>query len=168
MKELIQKLKETQNLSKEEWISLIANRSVELSDYLFAQAREVRHQYYGKEIYVRGLIEFTNYCKNDCFYCGIRKSNANTTRYRLTKEDILTCCKSGYTLGFRTFVLPTLVFVISSLRSRVLILTAPSHFPLVKNLTRAIRHYLKLVQTVIFCAMRHLTPCITKNCIRLL
>ena len=105
MKELIQKLKETQNLSKEEWISLIENRSVELSDYLFAQAREVRHQYYGKEIYVRGLIEFTNYCKNDCFYCGIRKSNANTTRYRLTKEGILTCCKSGYKLGFRTFVL---------------------------------------------------------------
>ena len=105
MKELIQKLKETQNLSKEEWISLIENRSVELSDYLFAQAREVRHQYYGKEIYVRRLIEFTNYCKNDCFYCGIRKSNANTTRYRLTKEDILTCCKSGYKLGFRTFVL---------------------------------------------------------------
>ena len=105
MKELIQKLKETQNLSKKEWISLIENRSVELSDYLFAQAREVRHQYYGKEIYVRGLIEFTNYCKNDCFYCGIRKSNANTPRYRLTKEDILTCCKSGYTLGFRTFVL---------------------------------------------------------------
>ena len=64
MKELIQKLKETQNLSKKEWISLIENRSVELSDYLFAQAREVRHQYYGKEIYVRGLIEFTNYCKN--------------------------------------------------------------------------------------------------------
>ena len=89
MKELIQKLKETQNLSKKEWISLIENRSVELSDYLFAQAREVRHQYYGKEIYVRGLIEFTNYCKNDCFYCGIRKSNANTPRYRLTKEDIL-------------------------------------------------------------------------------
>mgnify|MGYP001139003401 FL=1 len=105
MKELIQKLKETQNLSKKEWISLIENRSVELSDYLFAQARKVRHQYYGKEIYVRGLIEFTNYCKNDCFYCGIRKSNANTTRYRLTKEDILTCCKSGYKLGFRTFVL---------------------------------------------------------------
>lgn len=67
MKELIQKLKETQNLSKEEWISLIENRSVELSDYLFAQAREVRHQYYGKEIYVRGLIEFTNYCKMIAF-----------------------------------------------------------------------------------------------------
>ena len=176
MKELIQKLKETQNLSKEEWISLIENRSVELSDYLFAQAREVRHQYYGKEIYVRGLIEFTNYCKNDCFYCGIRKSNANTTRYRLTKEDILTCCKSGYTLGFRTFVLQggedgyftdsRLCDIVSSIKSSYP--TAPSHFPLVKNLTRAIRHYLKLVQTVIFCAMRHLTPCITKNCIRLL
>ena len=105
MKELIQKLKQAQNLSKKEWILLIKNRSDTLADYLFAQAREVRHQYYGKEIYVRGLIEFTNYCKNDCFYCGIRKSNPNAKRYRLTKTDIFSCCKSGYELGFRTFVL---------------------------------------------------------------
>ena len=54
---------------------------------------------------MRGLIEFTNYCKNDCLYCGIRKSNGNAHRYRLSEEDILNCCKEGYDLGFRTFVL---------------------------------------------------------------
>ena len=56
-------------------------------------------------MFVRGLIEFTNYCKNDCYYCGIRRSNRNAQRYRLTKEDILACCGLGYHLGFRTFVL---------------------------------------------------------------
>lgn len=105
MKELIQKLKETRTLTKAEWITLIENRTPRLSEYLFQEAREVCHQYYGNNIYIRGLIEFTNYCKNDCYYCGIRKSNASAARYRLTKEDILTCCKTGYALGFRTFVL---------------------------------------------------------------
>lgn len=105
MKEWIQKLKEGQNLSKEEWIFLIEHRSPSLTEYLFEQARELRQQYFGKDIYIRGLIEFTNYCKNDCFYCGIRKSNTTATRYRLTKEEILSCCQKGYVLGFRTFVL---------------------------------------------------------------
>lgn len=105
MKELIQKLKETQTLTKDEWISLIQNRSPMLSDYLFEEARRIRKLHYGNDIHIRGLIEFTNYCKNDCFYCGIRKSNQNATRYRLNKEEILSCCKTGYQLGFRTFVL---------------------------------------------------------------
>lgn len=105
MNEWIQKLKETHNLSREEWISLIANRSDVLAGELFAEAREVRQQSYGNTIYIRGLIEFTNHCKNDCFYCGIRKSNKNAERYRLSKEEILSCCKTGYALGFRTFVL---------------------------------------------------------------
>lgn len=65
----------------------------------------LRRQYYGTDVYTRGLIEFTNYCKNDCYYCGIRCSNGNAVRYRLTKEDILECCDYGYGLGFRTFVL---------------------------------------------------------------
>lgn len=69
------------------------------------QADQVRQQVYGNEIYVRGLIEFTNYCKNDCYYCGIRRSNRKAQRYRLTEEDILVCCREGYELGFRTFVL---------------------------------------------------------------
>ena len=103
--ELIDKLNKEQNLSKEEWISLIENRTPELSEYLFKKAREVRHEHYGQDVYIRGLIEFTNYCKNDCLYCGIRKSNPNVSRYRLTKEQILDCCHAGYQLGFRTFVL---------------------------------------------------------------
>lgn len=80
-------------------------RTPELSEYLFSLARKERHRYYGHDVYVRGLIEFTNYCKNDCLYCGIRKSNGNAHRYRLSEEDILNCCKEGYDLGFRTFVL---------------------------------------------------------------
>ena len=76
-----------------------------LSEYLFAAARFVREPYYGHKVFLRGLIEFTNYCKNDCYYCGIRRSNQNAVRYRLTKEEILLCCKIGYTNGLRTFVL---------------------------------------------------------------
>lgn len=72
---------------------------------LFLLAREVQHSVYGRDVYIRGLIEFTNYCKNDCYYCGIRRGNRHAERYRLTKEDILDCCEEGYRLGFRTFVL---------------------------------------------------------------
>lgn len=72
---------------------------------LYAAARKVREQYYGKDVYLRGLIEFTNYCRNDCRYCGIRRSNGKAERYRLSDEQILRCCEQGYALGFRTFVL---------------------------------------------------------------
>ena len=102
---LIDKLQKEQTLSKEEWMSLIDGRTSELAEYLFKQARKVRHEHYGHDVYIRGLIEFTNYCKNDCLYCGIRKSNCNANRYRLSKEQILDCCHMGYELGFRTFVL---------------------------------------------------------------
>ena len=81
---------------------------IECADYdeeLFHHADEVRREYYGTDVYIRGLIELTNYCKNDCYYCGIRRSNAQAVRYRLNKEDILECCREGYALGFRTFVL---------------------------------------------------------------
>lgn len=105
MRNLIDKLRQTQNLSKEEWKVLIQNRTPQLAEYLFEQAREVRREHYGNEVYIRGLIEFTNICKNDCYYCGIRNSNKNAERYRLTKEEILECCSHGYELGFRTFVL---------------------------------------------------------------
>ncbi|MCI8560514.1 MAG: [FeFe] hydrogenase H-cluster radical SAM maturase HydE [Dorea sp.] len=102
---LIDKLKQEHTLSPKEWTTLIGGRTKELSDYLFAQAREIRELHYGKDIYVRGLIEFSNYCKNDCLYCGIRRSNRNTRRYRLDEDTILSCCQEGYELGFRTFVL---------------------------------------------------------------
>ncbi|MCL2863986.1 MAG: [FeFe] hydrogenase H-cluster radical SAM maturase HydE [Lachnospiraceae bacterium] len=104
-KMLIDKLANTKTLSKEEWITLIDGHDADSAAYLFAQARDIRHQHYGKEVFQRGLIEFTNYCKQDCFYCGIRKSNPEVVRYRLSEAEILSCCELGYELGFRTFVL---------------------------------------------------------------
>ena len=105
MKNLIDKLHQENFLSAEEFHRLLANRSQEDEEYARNLANQVRQQVYGNKIYVRGLIEFTNYCKNDCFYCGIRRSNREAQRYRLTEEDIMTCCAEGYELGFRTFVL---------------------------------------------------------------
>lgn len=105
MKDLILKLEKENRLTKAEWIHLIDGRTAELAEFLFERAREVRHTHYGRKVYIRGLIEFSNYCKNDCYYCGIRKSNRCLSRYRLTKEEILSCCREGYGLGFRTFVL---------------------------------------------------------------
>lgn len=72
---------------------------------LFRKADKVRREHYGTDVYIRGLIEVTNYCNNNCYYCGIRKGNRDVKRYRLSKDEILTCCEQGYKLGFRTFVL---------------------------------------------------------------
>ena len=93
------------DLRREDLIALITQATPESDEYLFAQARKVREEIYGKAVYMRGLIEFTNYCKNDCYYCGIRRSAAHADRYRLSEEQILNCCENGYALGFRTFVL---------------------------------------------------------------
>ena len=91
--ELIDKLRKNHELTFEEYLILIQNR------------HRCSEEIYGKNVYIRGLIEFSNYCKNDCLYCGIRRSNKNADRYRLSKEEILDCAKQGYDLGFRTFVL---------------------------------------------------------------
>lgn len=104
-KELIDQLYTEHTLSEEEWIQVIDGRDSDSADYLFCLARRVRQSYYGNKVYIRGLIEFTNYCRNDCYYCGIRKSNAHVHRYRLDEAVILDCCRKGYSLGFRTFVL---------------------------------------------------------------
>ena len=105
MKRLIDKLHQEQMLTAEEFHRLLTNRSEETDQYARELANQVRQEVYGNKIYVRGLIEFTNYCKNDCYYCGIRKSSRNAARCRLTVEEILTCCENGYELGFRTNVL---------------------------------------------------------------
>ena len=105
LKVLIDRLEQTRTLSREEWSILIRGRTPELAEYLFQKARVIRIRHYGRDIFIRGLIEFTNYRRNDCYYCGIRRSNGCAARYRLTEKDILACCESGYRLGFRTFVL---------------------------------------------------------------
>lgn len=91
------------NLTDDELINLI--NTDKYDSELFSQADKVRREHYGTDVYIRGLIEFTNYCKNNCYYCGIRAQNTNAVRYRLTKDEILSCCSEGYSLGFRTFVL---------------------------------------------------------------
>lgn len=88
---------------KENLITLLSTSHYD--DSLRLKANELRSFYYGNKVYIRGLIEITNYCKNNCLYCGIRCANKNISRYRLTKDNILACCKEGYQLGFRTFVL---------------------------------------------------------------
>ena len=103
--ELIEKLYGTGDLSAEELKALIENRSVEDSELLCKYARQRCEESYGDRVFTRGLIEFSSYCKNDCFYCGLRRSNKNAERYRLSREEILACCDNGYELGFRTFVL---------------------------------------------------------------
>lgn len=103
MTEIIEKLYSTDNLTDGELKTLI--ESNENSALLAEYADEVRRKYYGKKVFLRGLIEISSYCRNDCLYCGIRRSNKNAERYRLSREEILSCCENGYNLGFRTFVM---------------------------------------------------------------
>lgn len=102
---IIDKLEETRSLEKEEFVLLLDNLSEPLAQYTYEKARKAANEKFGNRIFIRGLIEISNYCKNDCLYCGIRRSNRNADRYRLDRADILNCCHTGYNLGFRTFVL---------------------------------------------------------------
>lgn len=101
----IDKLRSNNSLSAEEYALLISCDDCGALEYLRKSAEEVRKSVYGNSVYIRGLVEFTNYCKNDCLYCGIRRSNKCAERFRLDKDTILKCAASGYSLGFRTFVL---------------------------------------------------------------
>ena len=105
MKNIIDKLKNGIFPDKEEFVYFLSCEDEDTISYLHDAARQKSLEVFGSKVYIRGLIEFTNYCKNDCFYCGIRNSNKNVRRYRLTNDDILECASSGYSLGFRTFVL---------------------------------------------------------------
>lgn len=102
---IIDKLQQKQQITLEDFRYLLETQDEEVLTYLQTKARETALQIYDNHVFIRGLIEFTNICKNDCLYCGIRKSNQNAQRYRLNKEEILQCCEEGYALGFRTFVL---------------------------------------------------------------
>lgn len=101
----IDSLEKYGEIPREELISLLSSYDDEDRAYAAQKARAISLRHFGNKVYFRGLIEISNYCKNDCYYCGIRKSNKNACRYRLTPEEILTCCRYGYEAGFRTFVL---------------------------------------------------------------
>ncbi len=102
---LIEKHERDHSLSVEEYEYLIEKRSEEAAEILRQKADKVRREIYGTDVYIRGLIEIGNVCKNDCLYCGIRRGNKTCERYRLSEEEILSCCEQGYALGFRTFVM---------------------------------------------------------------
>ena len=103
MSEMIEKLRRQRDLTDEELRALITTN--EYDEELRRAADEVRREHYGDTVFLRGLVEFTNYCKNNCYYCGIRAGNTEAERYRLSKDEILSCCREGYDLGYRTFVL---------------------------------------------------------------
>ena len=105
MRTLIEKLEREKSLSLSEYQYLIDNRDEESRELLKEKADKARRSVYGNKVFIRGLIEISNICKNDCLYCGIRASNKECDRYRLTKDEILSCCDEGYSLGFRTFVM---------------------------------------------------------------
>ena len=106
MKPVYERFIENPDFTKSEFVELIkCAEDPEAVRRLKEEAVRIREIYYGKKVFTRGLIEYTNYCKNDCYYCGIRKSNTNAKRYRLTEDEIMACCENGYELGFRTFVL---------------------------------------------------------------
>ena len=104
-KTLIDKLENEHSLSHDEWFLLLDSFTDEDRLYAAEKARAIADKIYGKDVFIRGIVEFSNICKQDCYYCGLRCGNAKLERYRLSEEDILNCCEDGYKYGFRTFVL---------------------------------------------------------------
>ena len=102
---LIDKLAEEHTLTDAEYFDLIDKRTPELAERLAERAVAARQPIYGTTVFTRGLVEISNYCKNDCLYCGIRRSNRAVERYRLDPDTIVACAQEGYELGFRTIVL---------------------------------------------------------------
>lgn len=105
LQQVTDKLLTEGNITREEAIVLLKNRNKDTQALLASKASETAKSIYGNKIFIRGLVEFTSFCRNDCYYCGIRHSNKNASRYRLTKDEILACASHGYRLGFRTIVL---------------------------------------------------------------
>ncbi len=105
-RELLDRLERNRALERAEWVALLErHRDPELAADLARRALAERERHFGRNVYLRGLIEFTNHCRNNCLYCGLRRDNTAVDRYRLTPGEILERCRVGYDLGFRTFVL---------------------------------------------------------------
>lgn len=162
MMALLDKLEREHSLTLGEYQALIEARTPALAAELARRAVAVRERVYGRDVYIRGLIEISNYCKNDCLYCGIRRSNANCARYRLTPEEILACCEEGYALGFRTFVLQggedawytdeRLCDLIAHIKDRYP--TAPLPYPWASAAARVIKSFSMPAPTAICCATK--------------
>lgn len=105
VKDIIDKLYKEHNATRDELLYLLDNITLKEQEYLCEKANEIRVENYSNKVYMRGLIEFTNYCKKDCVYCGIRRSNKNADRYRLTFDQIMECVDLGDKLGYKTYVL---------------------------------------------------------------
>lgn len=128
MEVLLAKLARQHELTKEETVYFLQHLTPEIKKRLFQCADEIRRVHYNKSVYMRGLIEFSNYCKQDCLYCGLRRSNFGVERYRLTEDEIMACAEEGYTLGYRSFVLQSgedfrfgeeeMVRIVASLKTR--------------------------------------------------
>ena len=103
--DLIRRVLDGASLSKTEWLSLICDEETYPDIALHELASSIRDKVYGRSVFLRALVEFTSYCRNDCYYCGLRRSNGLAERYRLTPDEILSACSDGYAAGFRTFVL---------------------------------------------------------------
>lgn len=153
---------------------LLETDDMQAVDYLRKRASEKAHETYGNQVFIRGLIEFTNYCKNDCLYCGIRHSNTHADRYRLSTEQIMACCESGYELGFRTFVLQggedpyytdeRICEIVSGIKAKYP--DCAVTLSIGENQRRVIRAILMQGQTDICCAMRLRMKSITIGFIR--
>lgn len=105
LKQLVDRLVAGNELREREYLDLIKGRTPELDAYVFERARATRDKIFGPVVFLRGLIEFSNYCSCNCLYCGIRAGNARAVRFRLSPEEVLSACRRGHALGFRTFVL---------------------------------------------------------------
>ena len=148
--ELAEKLIRQSYLEKNEYIELLsAYKDEEIVICLGQEAGRLREKYYGNKVYMRGLIEFTNFCKNNCYYCGIRRDNKNASRYRLTKEEILDCSREA-----KILILRMIRSWRSLRRSEALIRTVPLLFPLEKKQRKATAFTKKQEQTGICCAMK--------------
>ena len=160
MQEILTALEQRHDLPEEALCALLETDAMDGA--LFQAADRIRRERYGTEVFVRGLIEFTNYCRNDCYYCGIRRSNGKVQRYRLSREDILACCTEGYALGFRTFVLQggedayfteqRVCEIVSEIRERFP--DCAITLPLASGKNPAMRRFSVPAQTAICCATR--------------
>lgn len=173
--ELAEKLIHQSYLEKEEYMELLGSyQDKETVVCLGQEAARLREKYYGNKVYMRGLIEFTNFCKNNCYYCGIRRDNKNASRYRLTEEEILDCCKMDMNWAFvplysreeKILILQMKRLWISLRRSVTVIQTVPSLFPLEKKPRKATAFTKKQEQTGICCVMKLQMKTITAIYIR--